>query len=86
MESRYSIYSYFVHRREQRCSHEAFFRCMAARRLGGHPISIQVSRPLGLGLDEKAVEAVSKWRFKPAMKDGKPVPVTANIIVNFRLL
>jgi TonB family protein len=37
-------------------------------------------------LDEKAIEAVSKWRFKPATKDGKPVPVAANISVRFRLL
>jgi TonB family protein len=45
-----------------------------------------VTRSLGLGLDEKAIEAVTKWRFKPAMKDGKPVAVSANIVVNFRLL
>jgi TonB family protein len=47
---------------------------------------IKVVRPLGLGLDEKAIEAVSKWRFRPAMKGGRPVAVQANIEVNFRLL
>jgi TonB family protein len=52
----------------------------------GNPTSIKVTRSLGLGLDEKAIEAVSKWRFRPAMKDGKPVAVSANIVVNFRLL
>lgn len=52
----------------------------------GIPQSIQVVRPLGLGLDQKAIEAVEKWRFKPGMKDGQPVPVAANIEVNFRLL
>lgn len=52
----------------------------------GHTRSIRVIRPLGLGLDEKAVEAVAKWRFRPALKGGKPVAVQAEIEVNFRLL
>src|SRR5665213_4339129 len=37
-----------------------------------------------MGLDEKAVEAVKQYRFKPAMEGGKPVPVELNIEVNFR--
>jgi TonB family protein len=52
----------------------------------GTPTSFKVVRPLGLGLDEKAVEAVRKWRFRAALKDGKPVAVYATIEVNFRLL
>jgi len=52
----------------------------------GRAVRIQVTKSLGLGLDQKAVEAVEKWRFKPGMKDGKPVPVIASIEVNFRLL
>ncbi len=52
----------------------------------GHTRDVKVLRPLGLGLDEKAVEAVLKWRFRPSMKDGHPVPVQANVEVNFRLL
>lgn len=52
----------------------------------GLPGSFKVVRPLGLGLDEKAIEAVQKWRFRPAYKDGKPVAVMATVEVNFRLL
>ncbi len=46
---------------------------------------IQVLQGLGSGLNEKAVEAIRKWRFAPGMKDGEPVAVTARIEVNFRL-
>ena len=41
----------------------------------GHPQHVRVVRGIGLGLDEKAVEAVRQYKFKPAMKDGHPVPV-----------
>jgi len=51
----------------------------------GHPRDIRVARSLGLGLDEKAVEAVKQWKFDPAMKDGKPVAVQINVEVDFRL-
>ena len=50
----------------------------------GKPHDIRVSRPLGMGLDQKAIEAVNRWRFEPAMKDGRPVPVQINVEVNFR--
>jgi protein TonB len=52
----------------------------------GMPRDVRVKRSLGLGLDQKAMEAVMKWRFKPGIKDGKPVPVIATVEVNFRLL
>jgi TonB family protein len=48
--------------------------------------NIKVIRSIGLGLDEKAIEAVSQWKFKPGTKDGVPVTVAAQIEVNFRLL
>lgn len=52
----------------------------------GNPQNPRVIRTLGMGLDEKALEAVRKYKFKPAMKDGKtPVPVMVQIEVNFRL-
>jgi protein TonB len=45
-----------------------------------------VVRSLGMGLDEKAIEAMGKWRFTPAMKNGKPVRMKAVTEMNFRLL
>jgi TonB family protein len=52
----------------------------------GVPGNISVVRQLGSGLDEKAVEAVRQWRFKPGTKDGVPVRVSAQVEVNFRLM
>jgi len=52
----------------------------------GHPRDIKVLRSLGLGLDQKAIEAVEKWLFRPGMKAGKPVAVFATIQVTFHLL
>ncbi len=51
----------------------------------GRARDIRVARTLGLGLDEKAMEAVKTWKFEPAMKDGKPVAVQINVEVTFRL-
>ena len=52
----------------------------------GNPQNPRVVRALGMGLDEKAIEAVMKYKFKPAMKDGKTaVPVPVNVEINFRL-
>jgi TonB family protein len=52
----------------------------------GAPTQIAVLRPLGMGLDEAAVQAVSQWKFKPATKDGAPVSVVAQIDVTLHLL
>lgn len=52
----------------------------------GRAQNMRVVQSLGLGLDEKAMEAVKKWRFRPGLKDGKPVTVAARIEVSFRLL
>jgi periplasmic protein TonB len=51
----------------------------------GKPRDIKVARSLGMGLDEKAIEAVKAWKFDPARKDGAPVAVQINVEVNFRL-
>jgi TonB family protein len=52
----------------------------------GRAEDIKVLRSLGMGLDEKAVDAVRKWRFLPGRNKGVPVRVRAQIEVNFRLL
>lgn len=52
----------------------------------GRATNIKVMKGVGLGLDEKAVEAVQKWTFIPGKKNGSPVPVYATVEVNFRLL
>ncbi|MGA3048032.1 MAG: energy transducer TonB [Terracidiphilus sp.] len=52
----------------------------------GKLLNPRVVRALGYGLDAKAIEAVKKYKFKPAMKDGiTPVPVMITVAVNFRL-
>jgi len=51
----------------------------------GKPRDVRVQHSLGMGLDEKAIEAVRQWKFEPAMKDGQPVAVEVNIEVNFHL-
>jgi protein TonB len=48
--------------------------------------NFEVVRSLEPGLDQKAIEAVGQWRFKPGAKDGAPVTVRATIEVNFRLM
>jgi protein TonB len=51
----------------------------------GRPRNIRVQNSLGMGLDEKAIEAVKNWKFEPAMKDGHPVPVEIAVEVDFHL-
>jgi protein TonB len=51
----------------------------------GKPRNVKVLRGIGLGLDEKAVEAVSQYKFKPAMENGHPVVVEMNVEVNFQI-
>lgn len=51
----------------------------------GNPENIQVIRHLGMGLDRKAIEAVQQYKFKPAMYQGRPVPVRLKVDVEFHL-
>ncbi len=52
----------------------------------GKAHAIRVRAGLGLGLDEKAIEAVQTWRFRPGHRNGKAIAVPATIYINFRLL
>jgi TonB family protein len=51
----------------------------------GQPSHVTIVRPIGFGLDEKAVDAVSHARFQPGLRDGQPVPVIVNLQVTFRI-
>jgi TonB family protein len=51
----------------------------------GQPGEIAVARPIGFGLDENAVEAIHNAKFQPAVKDGKPVTVLLDLVVQFRI-
>ena len=51
----------------------------------GKPGEIAVGRPIGFGLDESAVESIRKASFQAAVKDGKPVPVLLDLVVQFRI-
>lgn len=51
----------------------------------GRPYDIRVRQSLGMGLDEKAIEAVGRWRFKPATLNGQPVATQIEVEVDFHL-
>jgi len=51
----------------------------------GKAHEVRVQRSLGMGLDEKAMEAVKLWKFEPAKLNGSPVAVQVNVEVNFHL-
>ncbi|MGO9254987.1 MAG: energy transducer TonB [Bryobacteraceae bacterium] len=51
----------------------------------GVPRDMKVLRGLGMGLDEKAIEAVSGWRFKPGTRAGHRIPTFAQVEVSFRI-
>ncbi len=51
----------------------------------GDVADIKVMRPLGSGLDEKAIEAVRRWKFDPGIKDGTPVESEIAVEVSFHL-
>ncbi|HEY2394153.1 MAG TPA: energy transducer TonB [Candidatus Angelobacter sp.] len=69
----------------RKTKHQGEVILLATIGVDGLPRNLTVVRSLGMGLDEKALETVRTWRFDPAKKDGRPVAVQMNIIVNFNL-
>jgi TonB family protein len=53
--------------------------------IDGKPSNVVVVKKLGMGLDERAVEAVSHWKFEPGRRDGKPVISRLKLDLQFRL-
>jgi hypothetical protein len=51
----------------------------------GKPSDIRIMSPVGLGQDEKAIAAVSRYTFRPAIQNGSPVPVDLIVNVNFKI-
>ncbi len=51
----------------------------------GRVVDVKILKPLPMGLDRAAVDAVSRWRFKPATLYGRPVKVYYSLTVNFRV-
>ncbi len=51
----------------------------------GRTHNIRVAQSLGMGLDEKAIEAIREWKFEPSRKDGVPVAVRVDIEIDFHL-
>lgn len=51
----------------------------------GRPQRVRVPKPVGMGLDEKAIEAVNRYRFKPATENGVPVAVEVAVLVDFEI-
>jgi len=52
----------------------------------GKVINPHIVKSVGMGLDEKAIESVMKWTFRPGTLNGKPVTTTAAIYMSFHLL
>jgi TonB family protein len=87
------VYPVPVHRVEPEYSDEARkarFQGIVVLRVeidaSGRTRRAEVVRPLGLGLDEQALAAAARWRFRPALSGGRPVACTITIEFNFRLL
>ena len=64
---------------------EGFVALSLTVRADGLADDVAIIRGVGLGLDEKAMECLRTWRFRPATRDGEPVPVRVTVEIRFRL-
>lgn len=70
--------------RHQRIEGTATFRIVIDAQ--GNVAAVQeTSTPLGAGLDQSAMDTLKSWRFKPATRDGIPIPVQVEVQIAFRL-
>lgn len=69
----------------RKAKHQGIVQLLVVVGKDGHPYDIRVGQTLGMGLDEKAIEAVSRWRFRPATFNGQPVATQIAIQVDFHL-
>ncbi len=69
----------------RRAGIEGFVIVEAVIDKSGSVTNVRIIKPLPMGLDESAADAVSQWKFEPATLNGKPVDVYYNLTVNFRL-
>jgi len=69
----------------RKAKHQGIVQLLLVVGKDGHPYNIRVSQTLGMGLDEKAIEAVNHWRFKPATLNGQPVATQIAVEVDFHL-
>jgi TonB family protein len=70
----------------RRIKHQGVVVLLAIIGPDGRPRNLRVARSLGMGLDEKAIDAVRTWRFDPGRKDGRPVSVEIAVEVDFHIL
>ncbi len=69
----------------RKAKHQGIVQLLVVVGKDGHPYDIRVGQTLGMGLDEKAIEAVSRWRFRPATFNGQAVATQIAIQVDFHL-
>lgn len=70
----------------RKAKHSGIVTLAAIIDTGGKARDIRVVKSVGMGLDEKAIEAVTQWKFRPGMKDGQAVNVRMTVLVTFHLL